>query len=164
MDDSGGHWRGKLPQGVDESWVRRAVALLGQDKVGTFEDLADPEHRKWIRRKMNKAKGQAKASVEVADEEVEEETGPEEEATSPEERRTVIPSGRIPSRSMARPTTGVPGPGGWVPAGDDLWWPPYPTTAGPMARPELTSGEGTGMGRTLTAGDQASALQRQRRV
>jgi len=162
-NDTGGHWRGKLPGGVDESWVRRAVSLLGQDKVGSFDDLADPEHRAWLRRKMNKAKGQQKAAPvgEVVDEEVAEETGPEEEAPpQTKERRAVIPSGRIPSRSIPRPTTGIPGPGGWVPAGDDLWWPPYPTTAGPMARPELTTGIETGLKRTLSAGDQSDALER----
>jgi hypothetical protein len=163
-DDSGGHWSGNLQSGVDSSWVRRAVALLGQDKVGSFEDLADPEHRKWIRRKMRKAKKSAKPVGEVADEVADEgieETAEEEIIpTETEERRAVIPSGRIPSRSLSRPTTGIPGPGGWVPAGDNLWWPPYPTTAGPMARPELSRGGGTSLRRTLTAGDQAGALER----
>ena len=158
-DDAGGHWRGKLPGGVDESWVRRAVSLLGQDKVGSFEDLADPEHRKWLRRKMNKAK-QAQAAAppaEVADEEA---APVEEEAPQVAEGgRSVIPSGRIPSRSLDRPTTGVPGPGGWVPAGDDLWWPPYPTTGGPMARPETVAGAAPPMEMTFTAGDQANGLE-----
>jgi hypothetical protein len=47
----------------DTSWVRRARSTLGYDKVGSDEDLADPEHRKWLRRKMRKKKGQQQAQT-----------------------------------------------------------------------------------------------------
>ena len=165
-DDTGGHWSGKLPEGVDASWVRRAVSLLGRENVGTFEDLADPEHRKWMRRKMNKAKQEQQAVASAPQPEVEEgegeETAPEiPEAAPTEPRRTVFPTGRIPKgRLVDRPTGGLPGPGGWVPAGEGLWWPPYPTTAGPMARPELEKPTvGTGLDYTLNAAGQTAALE-----
>jgi hypothetical protein len=161
-DDTGGHWSGKLPEGVDASWVRNAIGLIGRENVGSFEDLADPEHRKWIRRKMRKANREKKVQPEVAEGEGEE-TAPETpEPAATEPRRTVFPTGRIPKgRMVDRPTGGLPGPGGWVPAGEGLWWPPYPTTAGPMARPELEkpSGEGTGLDYILNAAGQSAALE-----
>jgi len=163
-DDTGGHWSGKLPEGVDASWVRRAVSLLGREKVGSFKDMADPEHRKWLRRKMGKAKAQQpKPEPEVAEGEGEE-TVPEStpEPTPPESRPVVIPSGRVPKgRVVERPVRGLPGPGGWVPAGEGLWWPPYPTTGGPIARPELDrpAGGGTDQHYTLNAAGQRSALE-----
>jgi hypothetical protein len=142
--DTGGHWSEKLPEGVDASWVRRAIALIGRDKVGSFEDLADPEHRKWIRRKMRKAKAEQKKAVPPPAPEEEpgdgEETAPEPAPPpKPTESRIVRLSGRLPRGRMVDRPTPLAAPGGWVPADEGLWWPPYPTTGGPIARPELTA-------------------------
>lgn len=68
----------ETPQAWDDPWERRARKLLGNENVGTKEDLADPEHRKWMRRKMRKKKrGQKADAAAVAPEEV----APEEEGT-----------------------------------------------------------------------------------
>lgn len=68
-------------QDWDDPWERRARKLLGGENVGTAEDLADPEHRKWLRRKMRKAKRGRQAATATATEEV----APEEEgSTEPE--------------------------------------------------------------------------------
>ncbi|MCP4900215.1 MAG: hypothetical protein GY906_24855 [bacterium] len=59
---------GQQAQGVqewDSPWERRARKILGSKNVGSAEDLADPEHRKWINRKLRKAKG-AKADAKAA--------------------------------------------------------------------------------------------------
>lgn len=162
-----GHWSGKLPEGVDASWVRNAIRLIGRENVGSFEDLADPEHRKWVRRKMRKAKREQKQAAPPPPPE-EEEVGDGEESApepapppKPTESRIVRLSGRLPRGRMVDRPVALAAPGGYVPAGEGLWWPPYPTTGGPIARPEFAASptRKTDLSYTLSAADQAAALE-----
>jgi hypothetical protein len=163
------HWSETLPEGVDAQWVRNLKNKLV--KTGaipasyiTSEALSDAGHRKRLNRMLRDLKKQKTEKPEPEVEEGEgEETAPETppEPTQAQPRITVFPTGRFPKgRMVDRPTTGLPGPGGWVPAGEGLWWPPYPTTAGPMARPELEKPTvETGLDYTLNAAGQSAALE-----
>lgn len=89
---------GQQAQGVqdwDDPWERRARKVLGSEAVGSREDLSDPEHRKWINRKLRKARGERKKkqATKPATEEPEPETGGAEPAPTETGGAEPVPTG-----------------------------------------------------------------------
>lgn len=74
-----------MEQDWDSPWENRARKILG-DKVGSREDLQDPEHRKWINRKLRKhrAKNKAAKAATTVGPETEPETGGVDPPPEPE--------------------------------------------------------------------------------
>lgn len=105
--------------GWDAAWERRARSVLGSANVGTREDLMDPEHRKWINRKLRKKRGQT--TVSPPKPEKASKVASVEEAPTPPEPKTVgespiVRPGYLVNRALrphkptgaGRPTRGMP--------------------------------------------------------
>ena len=75
-------------------------------------------------------------------------------ATNNNVQPRVLAGGRLPGGEPIFQTLAGPWGSGWIPAGRGLWWPPWPTTAGPIERPDAT------MPMTLTALGQAGGLEK----
>ena len=171
----------------DQQWVRQLRGRLLKAGLITEEDLKetalmDPQHRRWLNKQLKKL---GKAKQEGATTEPESETGeatPEEtivETAQVGPRETqmpsafppamsnnnvaprVIPTGRLPSGQLFQTTAG-PWGSGWIPAGNGLYWPPWPTAGGPVAMPgpRRRQGEAEPMPRTLTAEGQVEMVER----
>lgn len=163
----------------DPAWERRARELLGDEVVGGDKELFSPAHRRRINKLMGKKKREQRAAAgkreEVAVAEAEPETGGVDEPPAPgpgaetggmeplppefppamqnnQVKPRVLAGGRLPGGEEIFRTTAGPWGSGWIPAGNGLWWPPYPVTGGPVSRPNMPQ--------TLDAEGQANALER----
>lgn len=149
--------------GVDAGWIRRIQRLLVETgKISpdmlSEENLADEQHRRWLQKQLRKARAEQQAAAQPPTakpatppgtggiEPAPVQTGGIEPAPGGKPVPSVLSPGHLPTKSVWR-STAVPAGGGWTPAGDGLWWPPYPVTGGPIARPA-----------TMDATKQADAL------
>jgi hypothetical protein len=168
----------------DPGWVRilrnRLLknGLISEDDL-TDKALFDPKHRSWLNKQLKKYNQSAKSEEGTGEtEEPTEEPAPqtggvdsmpgqEVPATLPPAMANnnvpprVIPSGRLPTGEIFQTTAG-PWGSGWIPAGNGLYWPPWPSTGGPIAKPgpQRAGGAAPPMPRTLDAEGQASAIER----
>lgn len=169
QQDDSAHWTEQLPEGVDAGWViALRTKLINAGNISendiSMENLANPEHRKWLNRMLQDFNRQQASTEPISGGEPSEEPPaiepPEEPSWEPPPRQTVIPSGRLPRGRRTEVPIQTLAPGGWVPAGDGLWWPPYPTTSGPIRRSLARRGTGrTEPAYTLNAEGQEKALE-----
>lgn len=182
---------GKTVQGqtwdkpYDEQWTHALRNKLLKSGMITEKDISeqalmDPAHRRWLNKLLKKwAKGQESAASE-SETGGTEQTPPEEQAPPPSgapesQVPTTLPpaatnnnvpprvlaGGRLPTGEIFQTTAGPWGTG-WIPAGNGLYWPPWPSTGGPIAMPSprRRQGEAEPMPRTLTADGQATGMER----
>lgn len=143
----------------DAPWANRV--LSGQTGVKEFEglkaeDLNDEETRKWVNRKLAKkreADAVAAAATAAAPTDAPAAAAPaasEPSSTAaaplPVPQTPAAPAvsplydnGRLPMEPLRATAVPAAANGGWVPAGNGLWWPPYPQVGGPIPLPSATS-------------------------
>jgi hypothetical protein len=161
----------------DPAWERRMRKLLGDEMVGNPKALFDPKHRAWLRRQAKKKRAETKTGEASTGEEEEEAETPTTGGVDPAGQTVpatlppamannnvsprMLPSGQLPTGPIFQTTAG-PWGSGWIPAGNGLYWPPWPTTGGPIAKPGPQRQEGAAppMPRTLSADGQAAAVER----
>jgi hypothetical protein len=153
-------WKAQVSAlGVDPAWVRNANEKLvktGKIKLDDIQAdaLADPEHRKWLNRMLRKnADEEAAAASAAATQGAAAQTAPRSApaagggansqqvatmATSSKPAPSVLKPGHMPTGQLWQGTA-TPGGGGWSPAGNGLWWPPWPVTGGPIQKPAVQS-------------------------
>jgi hypothetical protein len=145
----------------DAPWGQRVLENV--HGIADFEgltaaDLEDEETRNWVNRKIRKkreadaaAAAAAPAAAPAAKPAAQEEAKPAPmqgapttapPAPVPQQQKlptpTVLRSGRLPIEPIFQAPVAQPVNGGWVPAYDGLWWPPYPQTGGPIPLPKAT--------------------------
>lgn len=161
----------------DPAWERRMRKLLGDEMVGDAKALFDPKHRRWLNKQAKKQRAETKTEgtgeteAPVTEQAqtggVDPGPGGEVPATLPPAASNnnvpprMLPSGRLPTGPIFQTTAG-PWGSGWIPAGNGLYWPPWPSTGGPIEKPGPRRREGAAppMPRTLNADDQAEAIER----
>lgn len=151
-----GDWKaGVSALGVDPGWVVAVrqklveTGKIGQDDISEA-NLADPEHRKWLQRQMNKANAEAAAAAptptavakaSVAKPAVEDKSptsaNPQPAANTSVPVPSVLKPGHMPTGPLWQSTATPAAGGGWMPAGKELWWPPWPVTGGPISKPAV---------------------------
>lgn len=139
-------WKADVSKlGVDPGWVVRLRMKLVESGKVSMDDiqadkLADPEHRKWLNKMLKDANGEAAAATPETGgaEPAPAETGGAEPAPTAAPKPSVLRPGHLPTGPVWH-STPVPAGDGWTPAGDGLWWPPYPVTGGPIAKPAVQS-------------------------
>lgn len=128
--------------GVDPGWVvRLRMKLVDSGKISMddiqADKLSDPEHRKWLN-KMLKENNDAEAaatSTPAVSTPASTETAPQ---TSTAPKPSVLKPGHLPTGEIWH-SDNVPAGDGWLPAGNGLFWPPYPVTGGPIEKPVVQS-------------------------
>lgn len=139
-------WKEEVSKlGVDPGWVVRLRMKLVESGKVSMDDiqadkLADPEHRKWLNKMLKDATG-AEATPATGGAEpapAGPQTGGAEPAPTAAPKPSVLRPGHLPTGPIWH-STPVPAGDGWTPAGDGLWWPPYPVTGGPIAKPAVQS-------------------------
>lgn len=133
--------------GVDPGWVVRLRkklverGLVGMDDIQA-DKLADPNHRKWLNKMLKNAQGTSGGGEGEGEATGGAEPAPAPAPTQPTQTQPANPSvlrtGHLPTGRLWHSTPVAAGDG-WLPAGDGLWWPPYPVTGGPIAKPVVQS-------------------------
>jgi hypothetical protein len=149
-------WKADVAKlGVDPGWVVALRKNLVESGKVSMEDiqsdaLADPEHRKWLNRQMRKHNDEnAAAASAAATQGAKPQTSTaassplaassqQVAATSTKPVPSVLKPGHMPTGQLWSGTA-TPGGGGWSPAGNGLWWPPWPVTGGPIQKPAVQS-------------------------
>lgn len=139
----------------DAGWGQRVMRLLGPLYPDLkVEDLQDPETQKWANRKLRKLRGQqpstggpeppAQAATGGASPPVQ--TGGPEPSLAAQGRAlpSVLSPGRLPTGRIWE-SEHAPVPGGYMPAGNGLYWPPWPTTGGTVAQPMSAAQQATAL-------------------
>lgn len=153
-------WKADVAKlGVDPGWVVALRGSLVDSGKVSMDDiqadaLADPEHRKWLNRQMRKQKEEEAAASQAAatqgssaqpvassNTSLTAGTNPQQAVTTAASTKpapSVLKPGHMPTGQLWQGTA-TPGGGGWSPAGNGLWWPPWPVTGGPIEKPAVQS-------------------------
>jgi hypothetical protein len=174
----GGRW----DKPYDEQWTHQLRNRLLKSGMVSEADIAeqalmDPNHRKWLNSLLKQWSQNQKegggGGQGGGEEEEQPQAPPPENAPGTQVPETIPPAasnnnvkprvlagGRLPSGEIFQTTAG-PWGSGWIPTGDGLYWPPWPSAGGPIAKPSPKRRMGTAepMPKTLTAEGQADAME-----